>query len=191
MFSQNKNKIRQDILAIRNNLSQMERHYLQHLISERFNQLIFPLIKNATTIASYYPIASELDCLSILEGTSSKLLLPVMNSSSKILKFYPWKSSDKMILSKHTKYILEPLAQRSPVIPDVVIAPLIACDQHGNRIGSGKAMYDNTISQLRIQNPQLIYMALCYDLQLLEEIPTEIHDQKLDIILTELRIIIR
>ena len=191
MFSQNKNKIRQDILAIRNNLSRIERHYLQNLLSKRFNQLILPLIKNAKTIASYYPIASELDSLSSLEGTASKLLLPVMDNSSKILKFYPWKSSDEMKLSKYAKNILEPLAQFSPVIPDVVIAPLIACDQYGNRLGSGKAMYDNTISQLRIQNPQLIYMAICYDFQLLEEIPTEIHDQKLDIILTELRIVIR
>lgn len=191
MFSQNKKQIRQDILSLRNNLPEIEKHSLQNLIAKQFNQLILPIIEKKNLIATYYPIASELNIQPFLERTLIKLALPVINQSSKFLKFYPWSPSDKVSSSKYAEKILEPLIQLNPVNPDVIIAPLIACDLQGNRIGSGKAMYDNTIERLRTQNPELIYMAICYDFQLLDSVPTESHDQKLDIILTESRMIRR
>jgi 5-formyltetrahydrofolate cyclo-ligase len=191
MFSQDKKQIRQTILSLRNNLPKLEKQRLQPLIAKQFEQLILPIIKKKNLIATYYPTAYELNILPILEKTSVKLSLPVINQSSRLLKFYPWNISDKISSSKYAKYILEPVSQLEPIIPDVVIAPLIACDLQGNRIGSGKAMYDNTIEELRLQNPQLIYMAICYDFQLLDSVPTESHDQKLDIILTESRMIRR
>lgn len=189
MFSQNKNQIRQTILSLRNNLPELERKRLQNLIVKRFNHLALPIIKEKELIAAYYATTYELNIQPVLEKISIKLSLPVINQSSKLLKFYPWTNSDEVAPSKYAKNILEPVIQLESVIPDVVIAPLIACDLQGNRIGSGKAMYDSTIENLRLQNPQLIYMAICYDIQLLNSVPAEPHDQKLDIILTESRMI--
>lgn len=189
MFSQDKKQIRQNILSLRNNILELEKQRLQCLIAKRFNQHIFPIIKEKKFIAAYYPTTYELDILTVLNKTSIKLLLPVMNQSSKMLKFYAWEPSDKVIPSKYAKNILEPADQLRSMMPDVVIAPLIACDLQGNRIGSGRAMYDHTIENLRLLNPGLVYMAICYDFQLLDFVPTEVHDQKLDIILTESRMI--
>lgn len=189
MFLQNKNQIRQHVVSFRSNLLELDKLNLQNTIANRFNQFILPLIREKNSIAIYYPANLELNILPALEKISMKLLLPVIDHSSKMLKFYPWKSTDKVRPSKYIKNILEPSIQLEAVIPDVVIAPLIACDVQGNRIGSGKAMYDTTIAALRIKNPQLIYIGICYDFQVVDYIPVEEHDQKLDIILTESRII--
>lgn len=191
MFLQNKNQIRQNILSLRNNLLELDRLHLQNIIAERFNKLILPVIQEKNSIAIYYPTNAELDILSVLEKTSMKLCLPVIEHLSKILKFYPWEAANQVHPSKYAKNILEPAIQLEAIIPEVVIAPLIACDLQGNRIGSGMAMYDATIAALRVKNPQLIYIGICYDFQVLDHIPAEDHDQKLDIILTESKLIYR
>ena len=189
MVLQNKNQIRQTILSVRNNLSELEQVNIQHSLAERFYKFILPVIRNAKTIAAYYPAGSELNILPILSEISTELFLPVIKSSLEPLNFYPWKLGDKLVSSNYAPNILEPGEQLKDAIPDIIIAPLIACDLNGNRIGSGKAMYDITISKLREYNPNLIYMSICFDFQLLDSIPTEGHDQKLDIILTESRFI--
>ncbi|MCT4634805.1 MAG: 5-formyltetrahydrofolate cyclo-ligase [Rickettsiales bacterium] len=191
MFSQDKKQIRKTIISLRNNLPELERQRLQLSIAKQFKELILPIIGEKKLVAVYYPTKYELDILTVFKKTSIKLLLPVINQSSKVLNFYSWKLSDKITLSKYAKDIKEPYFQLDPIIPDVVIAPLIACDLQCNRVGSGKAMYDYTIEKLRRQNPKIIYMTVCYDFQLLDSVPTEPHDQKLDIILTESRIIRR
>lgn len=188
MFLQKKEQIRQNILSIRNNLSKSIRSDMEKSLANRFNQFILPLFKDKKAIAAYYPFGTEIDILSILANISTKLLLPVIDSPGKPLKFYSWLPGDELCSSKYAKNILEPFDKKGEKLPDVVIAPLIACDLLGNRIGSGRAMYDITISSLRRQNPKLIFIGICYDFQLIDPLPTEVHDQKLDIILTELRI---
>ncbi|MEK6733929.1 MAG: 5-formyltetrahydrofolate cyclo-ligase, partial [Pseudomonadota bacterium] len=76
-----------------------------------------------------------------------------------------------------------------PVIPNIIIAPVVACDAKGNRIGLGKGFYDITLQYLRKKNPNLLYIGLCFDFQLIERIESAKHDQKLDIIITESQVI--
>lgn len=186
MFSLDKKQLRENILSIRNSLTKVERNIAETLIKERFKKLIAPLVKD--NIAIYYPIGSELNILKIVKDLPFKLLLPVINHSSKILKFYPWQLDEELVTSNHARNIFEPKQQKKEIIPNIVIAPLIACDLKGHRIGSGKAMYDNTIAHLRKINPNLIYIGICYDFQIIDKIPIEKHDQKLDIILSETQI---
>ena len=67
---------------------------------------------------------------------------------------------------------------------DVIILPGSVFDINGNRIGYGKGYYDKYIKSLNY-NP--LKIGVCYDFQLLDTIPTETHDVKMDIILTESR----
>ena len=67
---------------------------------------------------------------------------------------------------------------------DVVIFPGAAFDIEGNRIGYGKGYYDKYISKLTYQPYKI---GICYDFQLLDEIPSDTHDIKLDKIITEHR----
>ena len=63
---------------------------------------------------------------------------------------------------------------------DLVIVPGVAFDRQGGRLGYGKGYYDRFLDQ-----SHAFRLALAFDFQLLETVPTEIHDVPMDGILTE------
>jgi 5-formyltetrahydrofolate cyclo-ligase len=65
---------------------------------------------------------------------------------------------------------------------DLAIIPGVAFDMSGNRIGFGKGIYDRCLCMLR---PDCMKLALAYKFQLLDEIPVEDHDIKIDKIFTD------
>jgi 5-formyltetrahydrofolate cyclo-ligase len=69
--------------------------------------------------------------------------------------------------------------------PDLIIAPLLAFDRAGGRLGQGGGHYDRTIGALRARAPVFV-IGLAYAGQEVAAVPCEPHDQRLDAILTEL-----
>lgn len=67
-----------------------------------------------------------------------------------------------------------------PAQIDCVIVPGAAFDKNGGRLGLGGGYYDRFLP--RAVNAKKI--ALAYDFQVVESLPTEIHDAKLDAVLT-------
>jgi len=67
-----------------------------------------------------------------------------------------------------------------PKMIDLVIVPGVAFDQSGNRLGYGKGCYDHFLPKLR---KDTVKLALAYDFQILESIPTDSNDIKMDDIL--------
>jgi 5-formyltetrahydrofolate cyclo-ligase len=63
----------------------------------------------------------------------------------------------------------------------IIIVPGVAFDRSGNRMGRGRGFYDrmlkSTVGALKI--------GIAYDFQMLDEIPVEPHDVKMDRIITE------
>ena len=82
--------------------------------------------------------------------------------------------------------ILEPkLLRHVPVTqPDVWLVPGLAFDRKGNRLGRGKGYFDALL-----QNAPGIKIALAHDFQLLDEIPVEPHDVRMDFIVTETQVV--
>jgi 5-formyltetrahydrofolate cyclo-ligase len=68
---------------------------------------------------------------------------------------------------------------------DLIIIPGLGFDLYGNRIGYGKGFFDRLINRI----PQAILIGLAFDFQITRRIPTELHDKKMDIIITEKRVI--
>ena len=62
---------------------------------------------------------------------------------------------------------------------NLVLVPGIAFDWNGNRLGRGKGFYDRLL-----KNISGIKCGVGYDFQLLEKIPAELHDAKVDFVLT-------
>ncbi|MFN0195423.1 MAG: 5-formyltetrahydrofolate cyclo-ligase [Planctomycetaceae bacterium] len=65
---------------------------------------------------------------------------------------------------------------------DLVLVPGLAFDRQGNRLGRGKGYYDRLLSQAL---PRTTLVALAFEEQILESIPIEPHDVKMDYIATE------
>lgn len=65
---------------------------------------------------------------------------------------------------------------------DLVIAPGLAFDRRGGRIGYGKGYYDRLLSRLDSRVPRI---ALAFDFQILDAVPQDESDIQVDIIITE------
>jgi len=67
---------------------------------------------------------------------------------------------------------------------NVLLVPGLAFDKTGNRLGRGMGFFDHIL-----HNTTGVKLALAYDFQLTEEVPTEEHDVWMDFIITETRVV--
>ena len=81
--------------------------------------------------------------------------------------------------------ILEPLGQAYLGTVDLIIMPLLAADERGNRLGYGGGYYDRFFKK----HPQAKRVGYAFDFQIINEVPTETFDEKLDCIVTDKRIV--
>lgn len=63
----------------------------------------------------------------------------------------------------------------------VCLVPGVGFDKTGNRMGYGKGYYDRYLSR---STAEICKIGVCYDEQLLEEIPTQEHDIKMDLVVS-------
>jgi 5-formyltetrahydrofolate cyclo-ligase len=80
--------------------------------------------------------------------------------------------------------IREPMPDAPAVDPDVVIAPLLAFDRRGHRLGYGAGYYDMTLTALRAKKP-VVAIGIAYSTQEVEVVPITPRDAPLDLVLTE------
>ena len=167
----------------------------KHFESKKFNfDIIFKLIrkhflKRKIIIAGYYPSYYEVNILNFLEKASKKnfkIVLPVIKSSN-IMNFKSWIFKEPLYVNKFG--MLEPKNSNKNTIPDLIMVPLVAFDNHLNRIGYGKGYYDRSLRKISKIKKNAISLGIAYSFQKCQKIPTNKHDFKLDYIFTEKGII--
>lgn len=67
---------------------------------------------------------------------------------------------------------------------DVAITPLLAVDRKGARLGYGGGYYDRFL-----KDKDILKVGYCFDFQVIDEVPSLKHDVRVDIIITEKRVI--
>ncbi len=181
-----KKDIRKKLLEKRNSLSTYE-------ILERSNRILEKLKKlekfeKASTLACYISFGSEVYTHGLIKEYvgKKKVLVPVVSKEKKEIFLAHIKSWRE--LESGTYGILEPRKEfLRPVSYDeveVIIVPGIAFDENGNRIGYGEGYFDKLLKKIHA-----VKIAIAYDFQILKKIPNEKHDVKIDVIITEKRII--
>lgn len=68
---------------------------------------------------------------------------------------------------------------------DLVLLPLVAFDQSGNRLGMGGGFYDATFTHLKSKKTKPLFIGLAYQSQLVENLPSDPWDLPLDGVCTE------
>jgi len=143
------------------------------------------LLSAAHTVAGYRPQGGEIDPLPLLRlfaAAGAELALPVAVAADAPLQFRAWAEGDALEVDIFG--IPSPLPASPEVRPDLILAPVLAFDRHGGRIGQGAGCFDRTLAQLRATGP-VIVIGLAFSSQEVERAPTAMHDQALDAILTE------
>ena len=67
---------------------------------------------------------------------------------------------------------------------EAALVPGLAFDAAGNRLGRGMGYFDRLLSEIGG-----VKIALAYDFQILNEVPAEAHDARVDFIVTEIRVV--
>ena len=134
-------------------------------------------------VGGYYPTNYEIGNLEILNYFFKKgymISLPKIEKKS-LMEFYEWNKNDPLLINKYG--IPEPVKAKR-VYPDILFVPLVAFDKELNRLGYGGGFYDRYIQKIS-RFKKIIKVGLAFSFQKLKTIPTNKHDKKLDIIITE------
>jgi len=138
-----------------------------------------------TVVAGYWPKGSELSPLPLMRRLAmggAELALPAAQGRASALTFRRWAEGDP--LAPDAFGIPAPGPAAPQVRPDLIIAPVLAFDSAGSRLGQGAGHYDRTLEALRAGGPVFV-VGLAFAGQEVDRLPQEPHDQRLDAILTE------
>lgn len=142
-------------------------------------------IPPGATISAYWPLDDEFDPRPLIEHLAAaghEIGLPVVVGRGAPLLFRRWQPG--MALVPGNFRVLTPPPESPEVTPAVVLAPLLAFDACGYRLGYGGGFYDRTLAGLRAAGPVLA-IGLAYAAQEVAAVPREATDQPLDWIVTE------
>jgi 5-formyltetrahydrofolate cyclo-ligase len=135
-------------------------------------------------VAGTLAINDELDCgplLARLRGQGARIVLPRVERSGEMT----FRDDSPATLEKGPFGLTQPSATAEVVRPNLVLAPLLAFDARGRRLGYGKGHYDRTVTQLRATG-RVFYLGLAYAAQQVDAVPVEKHDLLLDWVETPL-----
>ncbi|MDX2145336.1 MAG: 5-formyltetrahydrofolate cyclo-ligase [Rhodospirillaceae bacterium] len=183
-----KTHMRQAALARRDALARTQGPHAAQALAEK----VLMALSGATqgkTIAGYWPLGSEIDIRPTLEaliGAGARAVLPVAMKLGDALIFRRWSPGQAM--EDGAFGTSHPTPSAETLTPDVILAPLLAFDIAGGRLGYGAGYYDRTLHDLRTRR-RIVYWGVAFDEQQVPAVPMGPTDAKLDGIITDRRII--
>lgn len=135
-------------------------------------------------VAGYLAIGSEIDPASLLArlyAAGARLSLPRVGEDG-AMSFHRW--TPEAPLEAGPFGLSQPMADTETVSPTLILAPLLAFDRAGHRLGYGQGHYDRALAALRASG-RVFVCALAYQGQMLDILPAEPHDVPLDWAVTE------
>lgn len=182
-----KTSLRRDLLARRRAMEQMIWQAASVAAQRRLADC--DAFIQAGCVALYSPIQQEVDTgLLFAEARScgKRVLYPAVCNDQ--LQFREVTESGQCVIGRFG--IPEPCPKGESCmieVADLVVVPGVAFDLQGHRIGFGKGYYDRCLSQLL---KHAVLVGFCHDFQVVETIPSEGHDIRMQYIVTDKRIII-
>jgi len=175
-------------------LRRRKRAHLLHanMVTEKILENFVKTFKlsKSCKVSGYWPIGQEVNIIPLLNHLyylGFTCCLPVVHKHNSGLLFREWIPGAKM--QKDKCGILSPLPSFSVILPNLILTPIVAYDNAGNRLGYGAGYYDRTISDLRKNKKKdLIVVGVAYAAQCSDSLPRNAYDQSLDWVITEQRI---
>ena len=167
--------LRRQLAAARARLTGAERAAAGHAVREAV--LALPETQMAGTAAAYYSVGTEPDTRGLVYALwkrGSYVLLPVLLPGGD-LDWASYEGPDSLVPGRRgTLQPAEPPRGPAAVASaDLVIVPALAVDRRGIRLGRGGGSYDRALARVGGPVPTV---ALLYDGELLDEVPSGPHD---------------
>ena len=184
-----KKQLRNDLLERRKAISEPEYYGASADIIERLKEQVEYV--EARTIHSYVSMNKrrEVETRELIKEMLSKgteVVVSISDLEEGTLTHVQLTSYQD--LEKNKWGVLEPTGGQevSPESLQLVIVPMVAADEHCNRIGYGEGFYDRFLS--KVHCPKI---GLIFEQNVVEQLPTEDFDIALDKVITEERVIHR
>lgn len=180
--------IRRETIARRNSITHEEVMEKSAMIQKMAMDLL--IYRNSKTIGLYANFNNEVSTSLLFDGSmkeGKKVLFPYIMEEKKELIFTPVQGLDELMQG--------PFGIMAPCNKDgknhigeaeLLFIPGVAYDLKGGRIGYGGGFYDRSLGKL-VKRPFIA--ALAYELQIVDEVPVRPHDIRVDVIITEQRVI--
>lgn len=177
-----KDEIRKQILEKRSSLSLEGVNKKSELIIEN----LAPYLKNAQNIMIFMDMKNEVRITKLIELYPEKnfFISKIVNSKNREMKINKY-NENELVLHKFGYYESSSDDFYDEKILDIVIVPALAFDSSKNRIGFGGGYYDTFLNKVRGKNKNTLFIGVCYDFQMIEEVPIEGHDVTLDFVINE------
>lgn len=133
-------------------------------------------------VAFCWPIKHEPDVRAIVDlwaTTGCQASLPVVVAEDAALAFREWTTETPL---EADRYGIPTPATGAWLKPDLILLPLNGFDAAGFRLGYGGGYFDRTLAAL---SPRPLAVGVGFEINRLDSIRPESHDQRLDWIVTE------
>jgi 5-formyltetrahydrofolate cyclo-ligase len=180
-MTEQKTALRYQMRARRNAISTEEQSALSHQICEHLRG--FPRLQSASVVAAYLATRHEasLDEAITLWLENKTVGVPAVGLKPRfdILE-------DLQNVRTNARGLRVPLSERKIASheADVILVPGLAFDLNGNRLGQGGGWYDRTLERARQKGAPLV-IGVTFECQIVEAVPHENHDARIDYLVTE------
>ena len=187
ILAEQKSILRREMLARRRVFSAEERKEASRRICARVAQL--SVLKAAQTIMLYASMAEEIDLVPFMEillADGRRIVLPEITGRG-TMEARELPAMDA--LTDGVFGIATPDPTRGSIVPpeeiDVIIVPGAAFSSDGGRLGLGGGYYDRFLPRAG----NAVRVVLAFDFQIVPDVPMGVQDARVDVILTERRMI--
>ena len=136
--------------------------------------------RNAHTVLLYWSMSDEVQTHAFVNHwyNDKVLLLPCVQGDDLLLRQY---TGPECLVAGEQFGIGEPTGPEWTDLDAVqlIVVPGVAFDHTGNRMGRGRGLYDRLLKS----TPHAIKMGVAYGFQMLDTIPMEPHDVKMDLVI--------
>ncbi len=166
---------------VRRSIPPGERAALEAAVAGRL--LALPEVTAAGTILVFYSFGSEVGTRYIavrLHDRGARLLLPYLDEGA--MEAAEVRPGDDLPVTDYGPREPSRRVAVEPAEVDVVVAPGLAFDRRGARLGYGGGHYDRYLARL---GGRAVRIGLGFSVQLVDEVPTEPRDELLDVVVTD------
>ncbi len=184
-----KKELRKRILTIRDSLTKDEWAKKSKAIFDHFFTL--GEITTAQNIFIFINFRSEVDTKPIIERLlemGKNVIVPYTDIPNKRLRLFYLNDFKELIEGSYGILEPNPSTAKEAKLKDVelVVVPGSAFDTKGGRMGYGGGFYDRLLPSIKTGVKTI---AIAFELQIVEQVPMGYYDRRVDIIVTEERII--